>query len=98
MLITDGVQGAYLAGSEGVWWHPAVETEVAGTAGAGDAFCSTLVAALAEGLPPEVAMRQAAVSAASVVSQVDTTDGLLRPAEMEAAVAALQGVGARRLD
>ena len=98
VLITDGVQGAYLAGPEGVWWHPAVETEVAGTAGAGDAFCSTLVAALAEGLPPEVAMRQAAVSAASVVSQVDTTDGLLRPAEMEAAVAALQGIGARRLD
>ena len=86
VLITDGTRGAYLAGPDAVVFHPAIPTEAEGTAGAGDAFCSTLVAALAEGLDPEMAMRQAAVTAASVVAHVDTTNGLMTPDEMAAAL------------
>ena len=56
--ITDGTDGAYLAGPDGILWHPTVAAKVAGTAGAGDAFCSTLTAALAEGLDPAIAMQQ----------------------------------------
>jgi len=75
--ITDGTDGAYLAGPDGVLWHPTIKAKVAGTAGAGDAFCSTLSAALAEGLDPETALRQASINAASVVSHLDTSTGLL---------------------
>ncbi|MEO1493530.1 MAG: carbohydrate kinase family protein [Pseudomonadota bacterium] len=75
--LTDGTDGAYLATPDGVLWHPTVPAEVAGTAGAGDAFCSTLTSALVEGSAPETAMREAAINAASVVSHVDTTQGLL---------------------
>ncbi|MEM9063309.1 MAG: carbohydrate kinase family protein [Pseudomonadota bacterium] len=75
--ITDGMDGAYLAGPDGVIWHPTLPAEVAGTAGAGDAFCSTLSAALAEGIAPDRAMLEASINAASVVGHVDTTTGLL---------------------
>ena len=75
--VTDGMDGAYLGGPDNVLWHPTAKADVAGTAGAGDAFCSTLTAALAEGVAPEVALRQASVNAASVVSHVDTSTGLL---------------------
>ncbi|MEM9725079.1 MAG: carbohydrate kinase family protein [Pseudomonadota bacterium] len=50
---------------------------VRGTAGAGDAYATTLACALAEGAAPETAMRRAALNAASVVGRVNTTDGLL---------------------
>lgn len=86
-LITDGTDGAYLAGPDGIWWHPSVEVEAAGTAGAGDAFCSTSVAALMEGSDIPQAMLQAAISSASVVGHVDTTEGLLNRQSMEAALA-----------
>ena len=75
--VTDGMDGAYLAGPDSVFWQPPIEAKVAGTAGAGDAFCSTLTAALVEGLSPETALQQASVNAASVVSHVDTSTGLL---------------------
>ncbi len=84
IVVTDGTDGSYLAGPEGMIWHPALPARVAGTAGAGDAYTSTLAAALAEGLAPEVAMRQAAINAASVVGAIDTTSGLLTREALEA--------------
>ncbi|MEL6422902.1 MAG: hypothetical protein AAFQ42_10705, partial [Pseudomonadota bacterium] len=49
------------------------ETEI----GAGDAFASTVVAALAEGTAPGEALRAGACNAASVVGAADTQTGLL---------------------
>jgi ribokinase len=95
--ITDGTDGSYLGTPDAVLWHPTVPAEVQGTAGAGDGFCSTLSAALAEGMAPEAAMREAAVNAASVVEHLDTTSGLLRPDEMRARVARV-GTKALRVD
>ncbi|MEM6974628.1 MAG: carbohydrate kinase family protein [Pseudomonadota bacterium] len=83
VVITDGTEGAWLAGPEGVIWHPSLPAKVAGTAGAGDAYCATLTAALAEGAAPARAMHEAAINAASVVSVVDTTAGLLDRAEID---------------
>ncbi|MEO1276344.1 MAG: carbohydrate kinase family protein, partial [Pseudomonadota bacterium] len=60
-----------------------------GTAGAGDAFTSTLGAALAEGLPAADAMLEASANAASVVSAVDTTTGLLTREALDTRLAAL---------
>lgn len=85
-LVTDGTEGAYLAGPSGLYFCPPAPARVEGTAGAGDAFCSTLTAALAVGEPPESALRRAAVNAASVVSRVNTTDGLLSAEALSARV------------
>lgn len=93
VVVTDGLDGAYLACPDGVLWQPTLPADVAGTAGAGDAFCSTLTAALAEKLDPAAALAQAAANAASVVSHVDTTTGLLMPDQIADRVAALPDGG-----
>lgn len=95
--ITDGTDGSYLGTPEAILWHPTVPAEVQGTAGAGDGFCSTLSAALAEEIAPEAAMREATVNSASVVEHLDTTSGLLRPDEMRARVGRIE-LEVRRID
>ena len=95
--ITDGNGGAYLCGSEGLFWQPNVPTEVAGTAGAGDAFCSTIAACLLEGMNPEEALLDAALNASSVVSVVDTTAGLLDVEETARRRKAYSGTRAQRI-
>ncbi len=82
ILITDGTEGAYLGTPDKVLWRPSLPVVVAGTAGAGDAFSSTLAAGLAEGSEPGAAMLDAAANAAAVVSQVDTTSGLMNRAAL----------------
>jgi sugar/nucleoside kinase (ribokinase family) len=77
MLITDGIEGSYLADDTGIHYCPSLRVEVKGTAGAGDAFISTLCAMLAGGKSVEEAMRSAAINAASVASEIDTQGGLL---------------------
>lgn len=88
VLVTDGTEGAYLADDAGIHHCPAARCEVMGTAGAGDAFIATIAKFLAEGAPPEAALRAAAVNAASVVSQVDTQGGLLSAGALRDRVAA----------
>jgi sugar/nucleoside kinase (ribokinase family) len=92
-LVTDGSQGAYLAGPEGLVWCGPAPATVAGTAGAGDSFTSTLVAALAEGASQADALAQAAVNAASVIGVVDTTGGLLDRATLLARAEAFAASG-----
>lgn len=88
-LITDGGAGAYLSEADGeTLFCPPAPVKVAGSAGAGDAFCSTLASELARGEDAERALRAAAVNAASVVGAVNTTDGLLSHDALDAAIAA----------
>lgn len=77
LVVTDGIEGSYLADETGVHYCPSLRVEVMGTAGAGDAFISTLSALLASGVAIDEAMRSAAINAAGVASQVDTQGGLL---------------------
>jgi ribokinase len=88
VLLTDGLDGAYVGTSEGLLFCPALEVHVAGTAGAGDAFTSTFATFIALGSKPEHALHAATVNAASVVSYVDTQTGLLPRAEVEKRLAA----------
>lgn len=87
VLVTDGVEGAYLHDADGLHYCPALRTEVVGTAGAGDAFSSTLAAGLAQGQTPAQALRAATLNATAVVSRLDTQSGLLRADEMAEALA-----------
>ncbi len=98
VLVTDGTDGAWLATGDGVFWCRTLPAEVAGTAGAGDAYTSTIAGALAEGLDPPEAMLEAAMNAASVVSAVDTTSGLMSPDAMKKKRRELGEVNVRRFD
>jgi ribokinase len=69
---------------------------VLGTAGAGDAYTSTLAAALAEGVDPGEAMLQAAMNSAAVVGALDTTSALMTPEAMAARQAELGKVAVMR--
>ena len=90
VVITDGINGAYVASEESLLFCPALATEVQGTAGAGDAFASTLSSLLAGGEPCEAAVRAGVINAASVVGQVDTQSGLLAKAEIDTRIEALE--------
>jgi ribokinase len=81
--ITDGRAGAFLIDAHAIRYCPALETTVAGTAGAGDAFSATLGYCLADARKPEDALRAATLNAASVVAHIDTQTGLLRRAALD---------------
>lgn len=87
VLLTDGKAGAY-AGADGeVLFCSAIETEVAGTAGAGDAFSSTFAALAVDGVSTDKALIAATVNAAAVVGHVDTQTGLLDRPRLEQRIA-----------
>lgn len=82
-VVTDGRHGAFVGTADAIHYCPVLETTVAGTAGAGDAFNATFAVSIAQGLPPGEALRAAALNSASVVGFVDTQSGLLSRAELE---------------
>lgn len=87
IVLTDGRDGAFSASRGGLIYCPAYDADVAGTAGAGDAFASTFSAFVAEGRPPEVALRAASINAASVLGHVDTQTGLMSRTDLEGCMA-----------
>lgn len=82
-VVTDGRGGSYVGAGGQLHYCPVLESDVAGTAGAGDAFLMTLAVLLAEDGDVPLAMRCAAANASSVVSHVDTQTGLLRRNELD---------------
>jgi ribokinase len=89
VLLTDGSRGAYLATKDAILFCPAIETTVAGTSGAGDAFASTFVAYQALGRSLDDSLVAASVNAASVVAHVDTQTGLMTRDAIDGRIAAL---------
>jgi ribokinase len=78
VVLTDGRDGAFATSGDRLLYCPAHEAQVAGTAGAGDAFVSTFAAYAAGGGTAETALRAASLNAAAVLGFVDTQSGLLR--------------------
>ena len=76
-------EGSFAAVPGKIYHCPIFESEVAGTAGAGDAFGATFASAIAQGDDIERALRMAAINAASVVGHVDTQTGLKSRSELE---------------
>jgi ribokinase len=83
VLLTDGSAGAFAATNARIYYCPAAEAVVAGTAGAGDAFATTYAAFVADGQKPETALRAASLNAAAVLAHVDTQTGLMQRKELE---------------
>jgi len=84
IAITDGVDGSFVASPQGIYYCPSLRCKVSGTAGAGDAFASTLTCFIALDETIEKAMQAASINAASVVRYIDTQTGLLEFAALEA--------------
>jgi sugar/nucleoside kinase (ribokinase family) len=84
VIITDGPEGAYASDGQNrysmpLYPDPAPPKE---RTGAGDAFASTLVAALVKGLSLEEALQWAPINSMSVVQQVGAQAGLLKEKEL----------------
>lgn len=84
VLLTDGRNGAFAASRHQVIYCAALDAQVAGTAGAGDAFASTFSAFIVSGRPVSQALRAATLNAAAVLGHVDTQSGLLKRRDIEA--------------
>lgn len=87
VVLTDGREGAFAAAGGRLYYCPAPDVAVLGTAGAGDAFAATFAAYTAGGSPPMAALAAAALNAASVLGHVDTQTGLMTRAALEASLA-----------
>lgn len=86
VLLTDGRDGAYVARKGELLHCPSLVTEVAGTAGAGDAFTSTYAVCKAQGQTADQALIAATLNATSVLGHVDTQTGLMKRADLDKAV------------
>ena len=89
VVITDGPAGAFASDGTRSLAMPSFPDPAAPCerTGAGDAFASTLVAALARGSSLEEALRWAPVNAMSVVQRVGAQEGLLTVPGLEAVLA-----------
>jgi ribokinase len=86
VLLTDGREGAFVANEREVLHCPSLPAEIAGTAGAGDAFTATYTVYTASGVEIETALRAATINAAGVLGHVDTQTGLMTKSAVDAAV------------
>jgi sugar/nucleoside kinase (ribokinase family) len=84
VAITDGPEGAYASDGTQRLRVPAYPDPASPTerTGAGDAFASTLVAALVRGRPLDEALALAPINAMSVVQQVGSQTGLVTESEL----------------
>jgi sugar/nucleoside kinase (ribokinase family) len=83
VVVTNGAEGVYVATGQTVYFHPSLPIKVVNTLGAGDAFGSSFVGAIASGKSIESAIRHGICNAASVISFMDTKQGLLSMKELE---------------
>jgi ribokinase len=91
VVLTDGGEGAFAATGNDILYAKARVTDVAGTAGAGDAFAATYAGFIAWARPPAEALRAATLNSAAVLRYVDTQSGLLRSEDLEPLLAAGKG-------
>ena len=91
VVVTDGAHGAFVGSATEVLFAAAQNSEVVGTAGAGDAFAATFSAFIARDCPADEALAAATVNAASVVRHVDTQTGLLANHEINEKISEVKG-------
>jgi len=83
IALTDGRKGAYSYSKEGFYYIEEYPGPLIEATGAGDAFTTAYIAALAHGLPHSEALRWGPINAGSVVRQVGPQAGLLTKRQME---------------
>jgi ribokinase len=86
IYITDGIKGAYAYDSlkpDEAWFMPVYPHEPFERTGAGDAFASTVISALALGKNVDEALMWGPINSMTVVQQVGAQKGLLTRAALE---------------
>lgn len=85
VIVTDGPNGSYASDSDKILVMPNYPDPAApyDRTGAGDAFASTIVAALAKGESLETGLKWAPINSMSVVQVLGAQAGLLHPDEIE---------------
>jgi len=83
VFVTDGIKGAYASDSTQQWFISVYPHDPYERTGAGDAFASTVSAALLLGLSVPEALRWGPVNSMSVVQQVGAQKGLLTKEALE---------------
>lgn len=83
VFITDGIEGAYAYDGQDFWFMPVYPHEAYERTGAGDAFASTVVSALALGLSTKEALMWGPINSMSVVKEVGAQKGLLTREKLE---------------
>ena len=85
VVITDGPDGVYMLNDGVAWFIPEFPDEKPPyeRTGAGDAFSSTFVSALALGLEPTEALRYVTVNSMNVVQYIGAQEGLLSRPKIE---------------
>ncbi len=85
VVITDGPRGAYAYDGQEMWFAPVYPDQKLAfeRTGAGDAFASTVVSALALGKDLEIALMWGAVNSMSVVQKIGAQEGLLTREKLE---------------
>lgn len=76
-VVTDGARGVYVGTHNAIYFHPALSGTVVNTVGAGDAFGSAFVHALADHMTTQQALYAGLLQAQSVISYQDAQTGLL---------------------
>lgn len=85
ILLSDGPHGAYMK-AHGTYYQVPLYPDIAAPyerTGAGDAFCSTFVSALALGKTPQEALLWGPINSMSVVQYVGAQEGLLTREKLE---------------
>jgi len=83
VFMTDGFEGAYAYDGADYWFMPIYPHKPFERTGAGDAFASTVVSALALGLSTKEALTWGPINSMSVVQQVGAQAGLLSREKLE---------------
>ncbi len=83
VFITDGIEGAYAYDGTDAWFMPIYPHTPVERTGAGDAFASTVISALALGKSTEEAITWGPINSMSVVQQVGAQRGLLTLPQLE---------------
>ena len=94
IVITDGRKGAYAFDGKQLDFCPTFPSKRVEATGAGDAFATGYLGALAHGVHPREALRWGAANGASVVSFVGPQPGLLTLSQLRAALRKHAGVKA----
>lgn len=98
VIITDGYEGAYGYDGTEMWFMPIYPHTPIERTGAGDAFASTIVSALAIGKTLAEALRLAPINSMSVTQYVGAQEGLLTLEKLEELLAkAPEGYALQRL-
>ena len=86
VIITQGAKGSTLLNQHGIQHVPALSVTVQDTTAAGDTYVGFLVAGIANGLPIEVAMKNASAAAAITTTRLGAIDAIPSQKEVKAKI------------